>query len=74
MSGLDGTPVRRKVGIGTILCALLIPPIGVWLARGIGPAFWISLLLTILAYVPGMIFSLVAVLSPDFMAESHRLR
>ena len=51
-------------GIGAILCAILLPPLGVWLAEGIGPVFLISLVLTCLFYVPGMIFSLIVVLSP----------
>ncbi len=53
-----------KPGIGTILCAILLPPLGVWLAEGIGLIFLISLVLTCLGYVPGMVFSLIAVLSP----------
>ncbi len=50
-----------------IVLAVLIPPVGVWLARGLGPAFWVSLLLTVLGYVPGVVFSLIAVCSPGFM-------
>jgi uncharacterized membrane protein YqaE (UPF0057 family) len=63
---MTGAPARP--GIGAIIAALLVPPLGVWLARGLGPAFWLSLVLTCLAFVPGMIFALVAVLAPDFMA------
>ena len=51
-------------GIGAILCAILLPPLGVWLAEGVGLLFLISLVLTCLGYAPGMIFSLIAVLSP----------
>ncbi len=51
---------------GAIIAALLLPPLGVWLARGLGLAFWLSLVLTCLAFVPGMIFALVAVLVPGF--------
>ena len=57
----------RSPGIGAIIASLLLPPLGVWLVRGIGPAFWVSLLLTCLAYIPGMIFSLAAVLRPDLL-------
>jgi len=53
-----------KPGIGAIVCAVLLPPLGVWLAEGVGLVFLISLVLTCLGYVPGMIFSLIAVLSP----------
>ena len=41
-----------------IIAAILLPPLGVYLARGIGNEFWISLLLTILAFLPGMIYAL----------------
>jgi uncharacterized membrane protein YqaE (UPF0057 family) len=51
-----------------IVLAVLLPPIGVWMVEGIGLVFLVSLILTCLAYVPGMIFSLVAVLRPDLMA------
>lgn len=50
-----------------IVLAVLLPPVGVWLARGVGPAFWVSLLLTILGYVPGMVFSLIAVCTPSLL-------
>jgi len=50
-----------------IILAVLLPPIGVWMAEGIGMILLISLILTCLAYVPGMVFSLVAVLRPDLM-------
>ena len=53
-----------KPGVGAIVCAVLLPPLGVWLAEGVGLLFLISLVLTCLGYVPGMIFSLIAVLSP----------
>ncbi|HEY0315160.1 MAG TPA: YqaE/Pmp3 family membrane protein [Sphingomonas sp.] len=50
-----------------IILAVLLPPIGVWMVEGIGLIFLVSLILTCLAYVPGMVFSLVAVLRPDLM-------
>ncbi len=54
----------EKAGIGAIVCAVLLPPLGVWLAEGIGVIFLISLVLTCLGYIPGLVFSLIAVLSP----------
>ena len=50
-----------------IILAVLLPPIGVWMAEGIGVILLVSLILTCLAYVPGMVFSLVAVLRPDLL-------
>ena len=49
--------------IARILAAVLLPPLGVFLARGIGATFWFSCLLTLLGYVPGVVYALWAVLS-----------
>ncbi|MAJ09042.1 MULTISPECIES: YqaE/Pmp3 family membrane protein [Ponticaulis] len=38
-----------------IIIAILLPPVGVALARGIGGAFVLNLILTILGYIPGII-------------------
>jgi uncharacterized membrane protein YqaE (UPF0057 family) len=53
---LDG---RR---IAEIVAAILLPPLGVFLNRGLGSEFWISVVLTILAFVPGMIYALYLIL------------
>lgn len=37
------------------LLAILLPPLGVFLRVGIGGAFWINILLTLLGYVPGIV-------------------
>jgi uncharacterized membrane protein YqaE (UPF0057 family) len=66
-------PLTRSPGIGAIIAALLLPPLGVWLVHGLGPTFWLSLALTCLAFVPGMIFSLVAVLKPGLFARARTL-
>ncbi len=44
-----------------ILFAILIPPIGVALKFGIIDKFWISLLLTLIFWLPGAIYSLIVV-------------
>ncbi len=38
-----------------ILCALLLPPLGVFLKVGIGKDFWINIVLTLLGYIPGIV-------------------
>ena len=38
-----------------ILLSILLPPLGVFLQVGIGPQFWINILLTLLGYFPGVI-------------------
>jgi len=44
-----------------IILAILLPPLAVGLKEGIGSRFWISLLLTLLFYFPGMIYALLVV-------------
>ena len=38
-----------------IILSVLLPPLGVFLQVGIGPKFWIKILLTLLGYIPGII-------------------
>ena len=38
-----------------IIAAVLLPPLGVFLARGLGQEFWINVLLTLLGYIPGIV-------------------
>lgn len=46
-----------------VIAAFLLPPLAVGLAEGITKRFWISVVLTILFYVPGLLYSLYVVLS-----------
>lgn len=54
-----------------ILAAILLPPLGVYLSAGLGPAFWAALVLTLLFFVPGVIFALFTVLrgAPAWLAR-----
>jgi uncharacterized membrane protein YqaE (UPF0057 family) len=45
-----------------VILSVLLPPLAVFLRFGIGRLFWIDLLLTIVAWIPGVIFALVTVL------------
>ncbi|MBW4688071.1 MAG: YqaE/Pmp3 family membrane protein [Komarekiella atlantica HA4396-MV6] len=38
-----------------LLCAIFLPPLGVFLQVGIGKDFWINILLTFLGYIPGIV-------------------
>lgn len=44
-----------------IILAVLLPPLAVFLHDGIGTSFWISLILTLLFYLPGIIYALLVV-------------
>jgi uncharacterized membrane protein YqaE (UPF0057 family) len=46
-----------------VIFAILLPPLGVYLHEGeINNKFWIDLILTLLFYLPGMIYALIVVL------------
>ena len=45
-----------------IIAAILLPPLGAFLVRGIGPVFWINVLMTCLGFVPGVIHALIVLL------------
>lgn len=44
-----------------VILAILLPPLAVFLVRGIGGAFWLDLLLTIFFWLPGMIYALIVI-------------
>ena len=48
-----------------VLC-ILLPPLAVYLHQGeVNSKFWISILLTILFWIPGVIYALIVVLGED---------
>lgn len=49
------------VSIVKIILAVLLPPLAVFLHSGIGTQFWISLILTLLFWIPGVIYALLVV-------------
>jgi uncharacterized membrane protein YqaE (UPF0057 family) len=50
--------------ISSVILAILLPPIGVFLRLGLGQWFWITVALTIFGWLPGVIFALVILLRP----------
>jgi len=49
-----------------VILAILLPPLAVYLHEGvINNKFWIDLLLTLLFYLPGLIYALVVILGED---------
>ena len=45
-----------------ILFAILLPPLGVFLEVGFKGHFWLSILLTLLGFIPGIIHALYVIL------------
>lgn len=41
-----------------VLCAVLLPPLAVFLVAGLGTTFCVNVLLTLLGYLPGVIHAL----------------
>jgi len=50
---------------GRIVAAVLLPPLGAYLATGPRREFALACLLTVLAWIPGMLFALYLVLRPE---------
>jgi uncharacterized membrane protein YqaE (UPF0057 family) len=50
---------------GRIVAAVLLPPLGVYLARGPGRDFLIACGLTVLGFLPGVAFALWTVLREE---------
>jgi uncharacterized membrane protein YqaE (UPF0057 family) len=49
-----------------LILAVLVPPLAVFLKEGqINSRFWISLLLTLLFWLPGVIYTMLVILSPQ---------
>ncbi|MBF2063069.1 MAG: YqaE/Pmp3 family membrane protein [Calothrix sp. C42_A2020_038] len=41
-----------------VICAIFLPPLGVFLQVGIGIDFWINILLTLFGYIPGIVHAI----------------
>jgi uncharacterized membrane protein YqaE (UPF0057 family) len=46
-----------------LICAIFLPPLGVFLQVGFGIDFWINVLLTLLGYIPGIVHAVWIILS-----------
>lgn len=57
--------MAARPSIGALVAAVLLPPLAVYLARGLGPAFWIGVLLTLFWWVPGVIYAFVTLFTPQ---------
>ncbi|HMI19783.1 MAG TPA: YqaE/Pmp3 family membrane protein [Sphingomonas sp.] len=59
-----------RPSVAAVIAAILLPPLGIFLARGLGLEFWIGTLLTALFWVPGILFALAVVLRPTLLARA----
>ena len=60
----------RRAGPGTIIAAILLPPLGIFLARGLGAEFWIGMVLTLVGWLPGVVFALFSIWRPNRIATA----
>jgi uncharacterized membrane protein YqaE (UPF0057 family) len=54
----------RPLSPWAIVAAVLLPPLGVFMLRGLSPAFWLTVALTLIGWVPGILFALLLLLFP----------
>ena len=55
-------PTATGSDVVRILCAILLPPLGVFLQVGLGIHFWLNILLTLFGYLPGIIHAVWIIL------------
>ncbi|SFW75986.1 Uncharacterized membrane protein YqaE, homolog of Blt101, UPF0057 family [Sinomicrobium oceani] len=48
-----------------LICAILLPPLGVFLTVGLKGAFWLNILLTLLGFLPGIIHAIWVIAKHD---------
>ena len=56
---------ERPVSPWAMVAAILLPPLGVFIQRGLTPAFWVTVLLTVIGWLPGVLFALALLLVPE---------
>jgi uncharacterized membrane protein YqaE (UPF0057 family) len=61
--------VDSRLSVGALIAAILLPPLGVFLARGLRPVFWLDVLLTLLGWLPGVLFALFALIRPSALGR-----
>ncbi len=53
---------KKKANLLLIILAILLPPLAVYLAKGLKKDFWINIILCLLFYIPGIIHALWVIL------------
>jgi uncharacterized membrane protein YqaE (UPF0057 family) len=48
-----------------VVAAILLPPLGVFMMRGLSPAFWLTVAATLVGWVPGIVLALLLILFPE---------
>jgi uncharacterized membrane protein YqaE (UPF0057 family) len=48
-----------------VVLSLIVPPLGVFFKVGLGPHFWLNILLTLFGYVPGLVHAIWIIARKD---------
>lgn len=62
--------MAHQPSVAAVIAAILLPPLGIFLVRGLGSEFWLGTVLTILFWIPGILFALTIVLRPTLFARA----
>ena len=54
----------QPVSPWAVIAAILLPPLGVFLVRGLTPAFWITVVATLVGWLPGVVLALLLLFAP----------
>jgi uncharacterized membrane protein YqaE (UPF0057 family) len=53
------------MGCLRVVFAVILPPVGVFLAVGFGLQFWLNIVLTLLGYIPGLVHAIWIIARKD---------
>lgn len=53
-----------------VVIALFLPPLAVFLKRGFGRPFWLSIVLTLLGHLPGVVYAIYVVTAEGRVAAA----
>lgn len=56
---------NRPASPWALVAAILLPPLGIFIQRGITPAFWLTVVLTLIGWLPGVLLALALLIVPD---------
>ena len=55
----------RPPSLWAVVAAILLPPLGVFMVRGLTPAFWLTVIATLIGWVPGIVLALLLLFVPE---------
>lgn len=55
----------RPISPWAIAAAILLPPLAVFMVRGLTPAFWLTVVATLIGWLPGVALALMLLFIPE---------